>query len=231
MFDFMAEQAAGSRGGHNHWTFEGTCPDTGRRHYERLYQDDVVIGPPFYKPEHSANEAERKLGAEMIAFHGICKQKAGFVRLMRAFADASGARPRGDASQLEAAVLSIPMHGVSRDTINYIAMSCQIMFGVECGTTFTLSQCAVVAENFFQNRQSLPAVHILDGSACHVVCGANSKTPLHATQQTFARDASHGSQPPLYKSRSHGDIVTWKQGGTERSHFDGLIPQTPPIPQ
>jgi len=227
----MAEQAAGSKGGHNHWTFEGTCPDTGRRHYDRLYQDDVVIGPPFYKPEQSADEAERNLGAGMRVFHGICKQKAGFVRLMRAFADASGG-PRGDVFQLEAAVLSIPIRGVGRDTIDYIAISCQIMFGVECGTSFTLSQCAVIAETFFQNRQSLPAAHVLDGSAFHVVCGANSKVPLQATQQISARDtSSHISQPPLYKSRSHGDIVTWKHGGTERSHCDGLIPQTPPIPQ
>jgi hypothetical protein len=224
----MATHAAGSRGGHNHWTLEGTCPDTGRRHYEKLYQDDVVISPTFYQPEQSASEAERKLGTEMMKFNGICKQKAGFDRLMRAFADASGG-PRGNLDQLEAALKSIQMQGVGRETIHYIALSCQILFGPECRVSFTLSQCAVIAEKFFQNRLLLPAVTLADTSNSS---GVNTKVPfLQATHQTSAHSKSRGDQPPLYTSRTHGDILSWKRDGTERSHFDGFIAQTPPVPQ
>jgi hypothetical protein len=217
----MANQAAGSKGGHNHWTFEGACPDTGRRHYERLYQDDVVIGPSFYNPEQSACEAERKLGSEMKKFNEICKQKAGFDRLMRAFADASGG-PRGDICQLEAAMNSIKMQGVGWETIKYLALSCQILFGLECRISFTLSQCGVVAEKFFQNRRLLPAATLVDGSVNMGVSGTNTKVPLQATHQASAHSEFkfHGDQPPLYASRSHGDILAWKRDGTERSHFD-----------
>jgi hypothetical protein len=226
----MAIQAAGSKGGHYHWTLEGACPDTGRRHYERLYQDDVVLSPTFYRPEHSASEAERTLCADMLIINAICKQKSGFDRLMRAFADASGG-PRGDVVQLETAMKSVQMQGVGRDTIKYIAFSCQMLFGLECRESFTLSQCAVIAEKFFQNRRLLPAAQVADCSAHDGSSRASAKVHRQATDQVPTSNATHGAQPPLYTSRSHGDILSWKHGGTERSHFDGLIPQTPPIPQ
>jgi hypothetical protein len=222
-------QAAGSKGGHNHWTLDGACPDTGRRHYERLYHDDVVLSPTFYRPEQSAGDAERKLFAEMMIINGVCKQKAGFDRLMRAFADASGG-PRGGIPQLEAAMNAIQIQGVGRETTQYIASSCQLLFGQECRESFTLSQCAVIAEKFFQNRRSLPAVQVADCHAYAGMSGASTKVPLQATNQTTVHAKSHGAQPPMFTSRSHGDILSWKHGGTERSHFDGLIPQTPPIP-
>jgi hypothetical protein len=167
-------QAAGSKGGHNHWTLDGACPDTGRRHYERLYHDDVVLSPTFYIPEQSAGDAERKLFAEMMIINGVCKQKAGFERLMRAFADASGG-PRGDISQLEAAMNAIQIQGVGRETTQYIALSCQLLFGQECRESFTLSQCAVIAEKFFQNRRSLPAAQVADCHAYAAIIGASTK--------------------------------------------------------
>ena len=170
----MANPAAGSKGGHNHWTFEGSCPDTGRRHYERLYQDDVVIGPTFYRPEQSTCEAERKLGAEMMKLNAICKQKASFDKLMRSFAVASGG-PRGNIYQLESAMNSLQIQGVGRETIKYVASSCQSLFGPECRESFTLSQCAAIAEKFFQSRRALPAAHALDGPVGIGILGSGTK--------------------------------------------------------
>jgi len=225
----MDASAAGSTGGHKHWTLEGARPDTGRRHYEYQYKDEVVLAPSFYTPEQSASEAERKLAAEISRFQVISKQKTAFDRLLRAFADSAGG-PRGDASQLEAAIEAIQMEGVGRETIKYIATSCQTVFGLECRTSFTLSQCAVVADKFFQNRLSLPAAQDVDCSTCLGMNMASNKIP-HQVSQNFTNVKSQRAQPPLYTSRSHGDILGWNRGGTERSHFEGLLPQTPPIPR
>ena len=225
----MTASAAGSTGGHNHWTLEGARPDTGRRHYEYQYKDEVVLAPSFYTPERSASEAERKLAEEMSKFQVISKQKTSFDRLLRAFADAAGG-PRGDVSQLEAAIDAIQMEGVGRETLKYIAASCQALFGLECRASFTLSQCAVVAEKFFQSRQSLPAAQVADDSAYLGVNMASNKLPILANQN-FTNAKSLRAQPPLYTSRSHGDILGWNRGGTERSHVEGLIPQTPPVPR